>query len=121
MIKQRIEKKLQKKRNPELVETIIKAKKLKPWLKISHLLSYPRSKRIEVNLNKINNESKEGDTIVVPGKILGQGEIDKKLVVVAFNFSNEAREKLKNQKCETKTILEEIKQNPKAEGIRIIK
>ena len=74
-----------------------------------------------MNLDQIDEKSKEGDTILVPGKVLGTGEVTKKLRIVAFSFSESARQKLKEKKCEMVTILEEIKVNPKAEGIKILK
>ena len=66
-------------------------------------------------------ETEEGDTVVVPGKVLSNGEINKKIRIVALSFSKEAEEKLGKKKCEVVSILEEIKVNPKAEGIKILK
>ena len=119
--KTRIEKQLKKKTNPELVKTIIEAKKKKKWLEIAEILSSPRINKICVNLDKINEMIKEGETIVVPGKVLSEGEINKKIKIVAFNFSEKAKEKILKAKGETLTILEEIKKNPEAENMRIIK
>jgi large subunit ribosomal protein L18e len=107
--------------NPGLVETIMKAKKAKPWVVVAGLLSYPRRMQICKNLDEIEKQSKEGDTIIVPGKVLGKGDVSKKIRIAAINFSGDAREKLKAKKCEVITIQEEIKINPKAEGIKILK
>ncbi len=57
----------------------------------------------------------------MPGKILSEGSIDKKIKVVAFNFSEKAKAKLIKEGCEVKSILEEIKSNPEAKGLKIIK
>ncbi len=116
-----IEKQMKRKLNPEIVETIIKAKKNSAWLEVADILSRPRKKSISINLDKIERESKEGDTMVVPGKVLGVGDISKKIRIVALSFSEEARKKLKEKNCEVVSILEEIKINPKAQGIRILK
>lgn len=116
-----IDKQMKRKLNPEVVETIIKAKKNEKWVEIAGLLSMPRSKRIEVNLNKIDKESKEGDTILVPGKVLSSGDISKKIRIAAISFSLEAEKKLKNKKCEIVRIKEEIEKNPKMQGVKIIK
>ncbi len=59
-----IEKQLEKKTNPELVKTIIEAKKKKNWLEVAAMLSSPRAKRINMNLDKINDEAKEGEIVV---------------------------------------------------------
>jgi len=119
--KTKIEKQTKRKTNPELVQTIIFAKKYKEWLAIANILSGSRRNRIDINLEKIDEQTTAGDTIVVPGKVLSLGEIDKKLRVCALNFSEKAREKLLNSKCEVVSILDEIKKNPKANGVKILK
>jgi len=116
-----IEKQLQKKTNPELVKTIIEAKKKKNWLEVASALSSPRAKRISMNLDKINEEAKEGEIVVIAGKVLSQGELDKKIKVVALSFSGKAREKIEKAKGDALTILEEIKKNPEAKNARFLK
>lgn len=118
--KTKIEKQLQKKTNSVLVETIIAAKKKEAWKKVAEMLTAPRRKRMDVNLERIEKETKAGETIVVPGKVLSQGEMDKKIKVVALSFSEKAKEKLLNSKCEALTILDEIKKNPDAKNIKIL-
>lgn len=119
--KTKIEQQLRRKTNPDLVETIIVAKKHKAWNKVAAILSAPRVKRIDVNLDKINEEAKDGETIVVPGKVLSEGELDKKVHVIAFAFSEKAKEKILNAKGKALTILEAIKDNPHIKEIKIIK
>ncbi len=119
--KSKIESQLEKKTNPELVKTIIEAKKEKKWLEIAGILSSPRINKVGINLDKINREAKEGEIIVVPGKVLSQGDINKKLKIVALNFSEKAKEKILKAKGETISIRDEIKKNPEAKGIKIIK
>ena len=119
--KAQIEKQLKKKTNPELVNTIIEAKKKKNWLVVAAVISSPRIKKINMNLNQINDEAKEGENVIVPGKVLSQGEINKKIKVVALGFSEMAKEKILKAKGETLTILEEIKKNPDAKNVRFLK
>jgi len=119
-LKIRIDRKLERKTNPELEETILAAKKEKAWIGVANKLSYPRRKRIVINLDKIDKESKEGDTIIVPGKVLGEGDVSKRIVIAALSFSEEALKKLKAKKCDTKILIKEIKENPKAQGVKII-
>lgn len=116
-----IEKQTKVKTNSELVETILEAKKHEAWLPIAAILSGPARKRASVNLDKIDAETKEGDVVVVPGKVLSQGSINKKVKVVALGFSELAKEKLLNAKCETETMLNEIKKNASSKGVKIIK
>ena len=116
-----IEKQLQRKTNSELVETVISAKKAKEWIKVARLVSAPRKNHSNVNVSKINSEAKAGDVIVVIGKVLSQGEIDKKVKVAALGFSASAKEKLLKSGSTISSILEEIKSNKEAKGVKIIK
>lgn len=111
---------IKNKRNPELIETIIQCKKNEAWINIGKIISSSRNNTPVVNLDKIDKESKEGDVIVVPGKVLSQGEVIKKIKLIALNFSQTAREKLNKSKIEFIILLEEIKKNPRAQGIKII-
>jgi len=117
----KIKKQSRRKTNQELVETILKAAKNEKWIDIARIISGPRRNRIDVNLSKINDEAEDGETILVPGKVLSQGEISKKIKIIALNFSENAREKLSKEKKEFSTIDEEIKKNPDAKGIRILR
>ena len=116
----KINKQLRKKRNPYLVDTLIHAKKNKKWAIISNVLSSPRKNRLEKNLDEINKESKEGEIIVVPGKVLSMGELDKKIKIIAFGFSKSAEEKILKAGGKISTILDEIKKNPEAKGVKIL-
>jgi len=116
-----IEKQLRRKTNPELVETVIAAKKNKAWLEIAGLMSSPRKKHVSINLNEIDKKVKDKDIVVIPGKVLSQGEINKKVKIAALNFSEKAREKLIKAGGEAISILKEIKLNPEAKGIKILK
>ena len=119
--KTKIEKQIQRKTNTELVKTIIASKKKENWIEVAEIISGPRRKRANVNLDEINKKAKKGETIVVPGKVLSQGEIDKKIRVVALSFSEKAKEKLLKSKCEISNIIEEIKKNPQAKNIKVLK
>jgi len=119
--KSKIEKQLQRKTNSKLIETIIACKKNKAWLKVAEILSGPRKNRTNLNLEELNKKVKDEKIIVVPGKILSQGELDKKIKIVALDFSEKAREKLSKAKIETLEILQEIKKNPEAKGIELLK
>ncbi|MBS3086375.1 50S ribosomal protein L18e [Candidatus Pacearchaeota archaeon] len=118
----KIEKQSQRKNNEVLVETIRAAKKTGSefWMQVASILSSPRRQKVAVNLNDIEKSTKEGDSIVVPGKVLSQGELSKKVAIVAFAFSDKTKEKLLKTKSQAITIMEEIKKNPGAKGVRIL-
>ncbi len=117
----KIEEQLRRKRNPELVETIIAAKKNEKWKEVASLISTPRRKRKEFNLDEINKFVDGDEILIVPGKVLSMGDIDKKFKIAALSFSEKAKEKLKKRGCEFLTILEEINKNKEGKNINILK
>ena len=119
--KTKIKSNTRKKTSQELVETIKLATKNPNWRQIADTVSRSRSNYSAVNLKDIDKNATEGDTIIVPGKILSQGEITKKIRLCALSISKEAKEKLKNTKSEFFHLMHEIKNNPKAEGIKIVR
>lgn len=117
----KIKKQSRKKTNQELVETILKAAKNEKWMDVARIISGPRRNRISVNLDAIDEKAEDGEIILIPGKVLSQGEVSKKIKIVALNFSENAIEKLSKEKKDFSTIDEEIKKNPDAKGIRILR
>jgi large subunit ribosomal protein L18e len=118
--KTKINKQLERKRSTELIETIIASKKNDGWKEVAAILSGPRKNKMDINLGEISKTGKDGETVVIPGKVLSQGELDKKIKFVALAFSEKAREKIIDAKGSAETILNEIKKNPSAKGIRIL-
>jgi large subunit ribosomal protein L18e len=116
-LKQRI----RRKTNPQLAATASLASKSPAWFKFAKLFSQSTRKHSAVNLGKIDTQTSMGDTIIVPGRVLGVGEITKKVRICSFGISKEARENLKKTRSEWIHVLDEIKKNPKAEGIKVIK
>ena len=93
--------------------------KVKIWKAIATELEKPRRIRRVVNLERINRVCNDNETIVVPGKVLSAGELNKKLTVAAFSFSESALNKI-NEKGKAISIEELIKTNPKGSKVRII-
>jgi len=116
-----IEKSLKRKTNSELVKTIIASNKNDKWLEVASIVSYPRRKRFEANLDKLNQEADDKKMNIVPGKVLSQGILTKKIKVCAMAFSEKAREKILNAGGKISLIADEIKSNPDAKEIKLIK
>ncbi|MBW6442691.1 50S ribosomal protein L18e [Patescibacteria group bacterium] len=119
--KTKIDRQLKKKTNENLVETIKNAKRYPEWIQVASMLASPRKNFINLNLDEIDKASKEGESVVICGKVLSQGEIKKKIKIIAFNFSESSKEKLLKLKVPTLSIIEEIKQNPEARDIKVLK
>jgi large subunit ribosomal protein L18e len=116
----KIKKHLKGKTNPKIVDTINAARKNKSWVKIAAMIAGPARKYPSFNLDQISEKSKDGDSILIAGKVLGTGELSKKIKICALSFSSSALEKLKKAKIEASFIEDEIKSNPKFEGIKIL-
>ena len=115
-----IGRRIPRKMDSYVVETVLTAKKLPKWRKVAQRISGSRRKYSEINLHEINSKSSEGDTIVVTGKVLSGGELTKKIRLCAMSFSESALAKMKTSKSEAVKIIDEIKRNPKAEGVKIL-
>lgn len=115
--KTQISKRMKKKTNPMLVDTIMLAKK-NNLLELAKKLSGPTRQQKSVNLGELN-KIKE-DNIIVVGKVLGSGEIESKKIISALGFSEQAKEKLKKAGCEIRTIKQEIEKNKTLKGVKII-
>src|SRR3989344_7524316 len=103
--KTQISKRIIKKKNPEIVETINLAKK-NNLLDLAKKLSGSRKNYKNINLDELNKI--EGNEILVVGKILGSGNINKKMGIAALGFSDKAKEKLEKAGCDIKSIKEAI-------------
>jgi len=107
----------------KLVE-LLKAKWLEMkapiWRDIMERIQKPTRKRIEVNLGKINKYAKEGETIVVPGVVLGGGKLEKRVTIAALRFSSKAKEKAEKVGCKCISIEELIELNKRGSNIRIM-
>jgi len=91
------------------------------WRDIARRLEKPRRNWAEVNISRLEIYANDGDTIVVPGKVLGAGSLSKKLTVAAFRFSESAREMIKKAGGRNLTIEELVEENPSGSGVRIMR
>ena len=114
--------------NPELKELIQELRTLGGknnvplYKRLAADLEKPtRIKRV-VNLARINrNVANEDETIVVPGKVLATGKLDKKVNIVAWQFSDSALDKITNAGAKAISIQDFIQQKrKKGEKIKII-
>ena len=94
--KTKIDKAIKRRTNQKLRLLIIKLKKQKNpfWVNVAYILSRPLSRSIKVNLSDINGVSKENRIMLVPGKVLGNGNVNHKIKLACFSISKSARKKL---------------------------
>ena len=91
----------------------------KLWKRIATDLEKPSRQRRVVNIYKIEEGTKDGETVIVPGKVLGMGELNRKINVAALTFSEEAKQKI-NAQGKAMSIKELMTQNPKGSKVRIL-
>jgi large subunit ribosomal protein L18e len=108
--------------NPIMQKIIaeLKQKDVKLWRRLARELEKSTRKRREVNLSRIERYAKANDVILVPGKVLAAGDLQKKVTIAAWNFSAGAAAKIKAAGGKTITISELIKSHPKGTGVKLI-
>jgi large subunit ribosomal protein L18e len=89
------------------------------WKRVAEDLEKPTRQRRTVNIFKLERYAEEGDVVIVPGKVLGEGDLTKKITVVAFACSDEAKSKI-TKAGKFMTISELLKANPKAQKVKIL-
>ena len=107
----------------QLVEDLKKASSQNEadiWKRVAQDLEKSTRRKRIVNLSKISRYSAENEIIIVPGKVLASGELDKKVTIAAYQFSEQAEEKIKQAKGTIMKIAELVKKNPKGSKVRII-
>ena len=115
-----------RKTNPRilrLLEALRKASRendAKIWRDIAERLERPRRSYAEVNLSRINRYAEDGDTVLVPGKVLGAGRLEKRVTVAALAFSQKAFASIRESGGRCLTIEELMRENPKGSRIKIM-
>ena len=90
------------------------------WAKLAEYASKPSIARRDINLNRINQLTKENDTVIFPGKVLGTGNISHKITLCSFSISNSAASKILEKDGKLINYLELIKQNPTGKGVVLL-
>jgi len=122
----KIRKMQKRKTNPNLVRLIddlLKASaenKAKVWKDLAERLAKPLRNYAEVNVGKIDRYLRENEIAVVPGKVLGSGEITKPITVAAWRFSESARRKIESAGGRALSIWDLLKENPSGKNVRIM-
>lgn len=115
-----------KKTNPELVDLILDLKKRAReldapiWRDVALRLESSNRNRAEVNVSKIDRFAASNETVIVPGKLLGAGEIKKPVIVASYAASDSAIVKITKAGGRVITLRELMAENPKGKNVRIL-
>ena len=74
----------------------LKKQKEPIFKRLASELSRPARNKRSVNLSRIETNVAKDEIAVVPGKVLGSGELTKKITIAAWAFSDGARENIKS-------------------------
>lgn len=91
------------------------------WSDIADRLEKPRRTHAEVNLGRIERYAEEDETVIVPGKVLGSGVLQKNVTVAAVDFSSTAETKIQQADGETIRLEQALEQNPDGTNVRVIR
>jgi len=112
--------------NPQLIELIRflrkqgNENKAKIWRDIAEDLSRSSRRRVSVNVSHLNRHTEKNENVIVPGKVLGAGEIDHPITVTAFAFSQKGKEKIVAVRGKCLSFADLVKKNPKGSNIKIL-
>jgi large subunit ribosomal protein L18e len=115
-----------KKTNPRLVKLVEDLREkgytdnVNLWKEISRRLCRPTRRMAELNLWKLEKYTAEGDTVIVPGKVLGSGRLDHKLTVAALKFSEKAYSQITKAGGNAITIETLMEKNPQGTNVIIM-
>jgi large subunit ribosomal protein L18e len=90
------------------------------WATVAERLEKPRSTHAEVNLGRIERYAREDETVVVPGKVLGSGVLQKGVTVAAVDFSGSAETKI-DQVGEPIRLEQALERNREGSNVRVIR
>ena len=90
------------------------------WAKLAEYASKPSAARRDLNLNRIGQLTKENDTVVFPGKVLGTGNIPHKITLFSFSISSSAADKIVKKGGKLISHLDLIEQNPTGKGVVLL-
>jgi len=110
------------KRLKELISSLKKQsieQKSNIWKRIALELERPTRQQRVVNLSKIENNANDNDVVIIPGKLLSGGELNKKVTIIAYSYSRNVLDKTSG-KASIISIEEAMKKFPNGKNIKII-
>jgi large subunit ribosomal protein L18e len=104
-----------------LIDSLSKEKK-PIWKRVMSEISRPRRDRVEVNLSKIERFADSGSTVLVPGTVLGSGNLTKKdVTIAALRFSGSAKKLISQSGGKMTSIEALVKANPEGKSVVLLK
>ncbi|MBI5036836.1 50S ribosomal protein L18e [Candidatus Micrarchaeota archaeon] len=113
------------KRGPESIVTLrllnaLRKAKKPVWARVAEIIRAPRRRRPEISLARLGRVTKEGDKVVVPGKIIGAGKVGHKLTIGYLAVSKASVDELEKEGIEAMPFAKFIEANKDGKGVKII-
>ncbi|UCD03375.1 MAG: 50S ribosomal protein L18e [Candidatus Aenigmatarchaeota archaeon] len=89
------------------------------WRALAKKLNRPRRKAYEVNLFSLERYAGK-ETVIVPGYVLGTGDITKPVNVAALKFSAKAEEKIKKAGGKVMDVFDFVESRPNLKTVKIM-
>ena len=90
------------------------------WAKLSEYALKPSVARRYINLKSIGQLTKDSDTVVFPGKVLGTGDIDHKITLCSFSISTSAATKILEKGGKIVSFSDLIEKYPTGKGVKLL-
>jgi large subunit ribosomal protein L18e len=90
------------------------------WRKLAEYALKPSIARRDINLNRITQLTKDNDTVVFPGKVLGTGNISHKITLYSFSISDSAANKIIENGGKLISYSKLIEENPTGRGVVLL-
>jgi large subunit ribosomal protein L18e len=90
------------------------------WRALQDELAGSRANRREINVRRLAEITKADEVVVVPGKVLGTGNLGHKLTVCAFSISETAAKKIVESGGKVMAFDDLTNDYPDGKGVRII-
>ena len=77
--------------------------------------------RVAINVSRIARNTRKGDIVAVPGKVLAAGSIGHAVHIAAFNFSQTARTKIEKAGGSCTSLSKLAEDHPKGSKVKILR
>lgn len=90
------------------------------WARLAEDALKTGSAQRTININRINDLTRDGDTVVFPGKVLGIGNIDHNITIFAFSMSGAAARKIVKAGGNVISNADMVKRDPAGKGVILL-
>ena len=90
------------------------------WERLADMALKPTRAKRTINLGQLDKFVADNDVVVVPGKVLGTGNLSHKITLCSFSISTTGAKKITESGGKVLDISQIIKNHPTGKGVKII-